>query len=334
MPFLGVRSAKNDSAAGSAPLPKLPLFLPKARMIPGDGDDEFVRLSTYAQASDWPSLRAALAGYQGDDLSALIARLCKPSAPYSAWLQRTLETASGDPVAATMLGAHTVQRAWAVRTTQRAKHVSAGQFRAFHEMLRLAEQQLFAAVELDPASAAPWTVLLTSGRGLEVGPEVLQRRFEAVVQRSPGHATAHRSMLQSLCAKWSGSHEQMHTFATSAMRGPHGDILGELVPRAHFEHNVYVEQRSPDRRLIRSAETRAELLEAAERTIFRPGYAQPRNPYLAANIFGWAFTAADMKRHARAAFALTEGVVVDWLAFTNPVRGYVQTRNAALNKRF
>jgi hypothetical protein len=140
-------------------------------------------------------------------------------------------------------------------------------------------------------------------------------------------------MLQKLCRKWSGSHEQMHEFATEAMRGPHGDVLGELVPRAYFEHWRDLPKDSPERAFIKSAESRAELQEAADRTIFRPGYVgNPRGPYFALNMFAWAFCTAGMWPQARAAFTATEGVVVNWAHWSDPVAVYTRQRTLAFQQ--
>ena len=89
-------------------------------------------------------------------------------------------------------------------------------------------------------------------------------------------------MLQQLCRKWGGSHEQMHAFATEAMRGPHGDVLGEQVAWAYYEHVGDLPKDSPDRLFITYEAAQSELREAAQRTIFRPGYSCPRSPYQAA----------------------------------------------------
>jgi len=302
--------------------------LPEARTIPGDGDSELLRLLKVAETRDWTELRAGVSEYSDDNLTSLLGNVCAQSPSMSDWLPEAVGPDPEDALAQAFLGALAIERAWRVRTGKLAQHVSQEQFREFHRILREAEEHLYRSAELDRKSAAPWYSLLISGRGLEVGLDVQQRRFEALTERSPGHLGAHRQMLQQLCAKWSGSHEQMHAFATEAMRGPYGEDLGVLIPVAYNEHVTRLDKDSPERGFIKSAESRAELQEAADRTIFRPGFAPARNPYLAANTFGWAFCAAGMWPQSRAAYEATEGVVVKWGGFTDPVAAY--TRNRAL----
>lgn len=332
MPIFGLGKKKSRPAAGGLPTVAAPKAvtslpgLPEARLVQDYGDPELTAVRAIAAERDWPRLRAALAGFSGHDLNSLIDSVTS-AAEVSEWLPKAVAADSDDALALTVLGTETVNRAWRVRTSKRAQHVSQEQFRVFHEILQEAEEHLYRSAELDPASAAPWTSLLTSGMGLQIGLEAQQRRFEAVIARCPGHVGAHSRMLQQLCRKWSGSHEQMHAFATDAMRGPHGDVLGVLVPRAYFEHFVYLDKDSPERAFIKSAEARAELQEAADRTVFRPGYHWPRSPYLAGNVFGWAFRNAGMMPQARAAFEATNGCVVDWNGYGDPLTGYIATRN-------
>jgi hypothetical protein len=300
---------------------------PEARTIPGDGDAELRTLLELTESRDWPALHAGLSKYSGNDLSSLIGTICAQSPTLSDWVPEAVAKGPDDALAYAFLGNATVEGAWRVRTTRRAQHVSQDQFREFHQILREAEEHLYRSAELDTQSAAPWYSLLISGRGLQVGLDVQRRRFEAVLERCPGHLGAHSQMLQQLCRKWSGSDEQMHAFATEALRGPYGDELGVLIPRAYYEHVGNLPRDSPERAYITSAEARAELQEAADRTIFRPGFRPARHPYTAANVFAWAFTAAELWPQARAAFQATEGVIVNWGGFADPVVVYTRRRD-------
>ena len=328
MPIFGRGGKKIDAGAATSSPPRR-ARPPQARIVAADGDRELYAVFQSAEARDWSAVRELLSKYSGDDLSALIAGLCNEQQSLAEWLPEAIGEEPEDAIARAVLGAEAIARAWRVRTAKRAQHVSQEQFREFHRILREAEEHLYRSAELDRKSAAPWYSLLVSGRGLEVGLDVQRRRFEALTERSPGHLGAHRQMLQQLCAKWSGSHEQMHAFATEAMRGPYGEDLGVLIPVAYNEHLVHLDKDSPERKFIKSAESRAELQEAADRTVFRPGFAPARNPYLAANTFGWAFCAAGMWPQARAAYEATEGVVVKWGGFADPVAAYTRYRDLA-----
>ena len=305
--------------------------LPAPRFAPGDGDPVLVGLLDAAKAKDWPAIRATLAGFGGFDLSSLAANLCHQSPQMDEWMPDAVGDGAGDALARFILGARKVERGWEIRTGARATQVSQDQFAAFHAHLREAEEYLYDAVALDRASAGPWYYLLMSARGLQAGLPVTKRRFEALVTRSPGHVGAHRQMLQSLCRKWSGSHEQMHAFATEAMRGPHGLHLGEIVAIAHLEHwlDLKPEERQP---YISSQPVRTELLEAADRSIFDPDYAMPRAPYQALNHFALLFALAGLYEQSRAAFQATGGVVTKspWNYFNaDPVAAYAKRREIA-----
>ena len=327
MPIFGLGRKKIVGEAKQAPQrPPVGAGLPEARVIPGDGDPELLALLEVAESRNWPELRAGLSKYADHDLTSMIGNLCAKSPGICDWLPEGAGSESEDALALAFLGAAATERAWRVRSSKRAQHVSQDQFREFHRILQEAEEQLYRSAELDPESVAPWHSLLRSGRGLQVGLEIQQRRFEAVVKRSPGHLGAHDQMLQQLCRKWSGSQERMHAFATEAMRGPYGDELGVLIPVAYNELLLDLDKDSPERKFITSAESRAELQEAADRTIFRPGFAPARNPYLALNTFGWAFCNAGMWPQARAAFEASAGVAVQWGGFTDPVAAYGYNR--------
>lgn len=330
MPIFGLGKKKSGPATKAAPAPskRTPPALPEPRILPQDGDVGLTRLLGIARSRDWNALRGELAALEGNDLSSLLSNVCVKTPEIGGWVPNDAK----DPLAQAVLGADMIEQGWRVRTADRAQHVSQEQFREFHRLLRIAEVHLYASAELDASSVAPWYSLQISGRGLQVGLDVQQRRFDAALARCPGHLGSHRQMLQQLCRKWSGSHERMHAFATEAMRGPHGDILGELIPTANFEHLGDLPKDSPERSFIRSEQSRTEILEAAERTVFRPGYSNPRSPYLAANSFLWAFTRAEMWPEAKRALDATQGVAVAWGPVAgDPVGQYSLLRKTVLN---
>ncbi|PZV89507.1 protein of unknown function [Micromonospora phaseoli] len=133
-------------------------------------------------------------------------------------------------------GCHAVHWAWEARGGKRAKYTTAAQFRGFHERLRHAETLLRRVLDREPDNVTAWAWLVTSSRGLGVGSAEALQRFEAVTRLHPGHVVAHEQRLQYLCAKWSGSHEEMFDFARGAATaaGPNS-LLHELVAVAHIE---------------------------------------------------------------------------------------------------
>jgi hypothetical protein len=330
VPLFGLGKSKKGSAPapGKPPArPEPPLGLPAARQLEDNGDPALGPLLERAAAHDWPGLRTALTEYSGHDLTSLTHKVLTQTPGIDEWLPEQLERATDDAFGMAVLGRHTVDAAWKVRSAKKAQHVSQDQFRQFHAMLREAEEHLYASIELDPTSVVPWVALLASAMGLEMEPDVERRRFEAAIERCPGHLGAYSSRLQQLCRKWGGSHELMHEFATEAASGPHADMLCVLVPQAYYEHHFDVPKDSPERKFIQSAESRAELKDLAERTIFRPGYRpNPRSPYGAANMFGWAFAYSGLWPEAKAAYAATGGIAVKWAYFRNPVAEYDRLR--------
>jgi hypothetical protein len=281
----------------------------KARLVPGDGSTDAARLVAAANRNDWDAMRAMISPYRGSELSVLLNQLDRYAVGGYDWLRSRHRAEETDPLAWLVLGAATVTRAWKVRTAARAQHVSQAQFKAFFELLEEAEAYLYRAAELDPAEAAPWAQLVTSGRGLQVGIDLVRRRFEAVAARCPDHRIAHQQMLQSLCRKWSGSHEEMHAFAREALAGPHFAALAHLTAIAHLEHWLDLPVGVERRAYMHGAQVRAELEQAADLSVFQPDHAVPLVPYQDANLFAMALSLAGLDADARRAFELTDGVV-------------------------
>lgn len=281
----------------------------KPHMEIGDGDPVTLALVNAANRSDWTAVRPILARYPDDQLSALLAAMSQNAAGLYDWLTTVRQDAQDDPLAVLALGSATISYAWKIRSGLKAQHVSREQFARFHDLLREAEEHLYRAAELDPASAAPWCELVTTGRGLQVGTELVGRRFEAVTSRCPAHRIAHQQMLQALCRKWSGSHEQMHEFAAAAAAGPHGARLAHLVALAHLERWLDLPAGAERSAYMKEPAVRKELEEAADLALFPPESADPRSPYYVANVFAMAFSLAGLHGPARRAFELTDGVV-------------------------
>lgn len=169
-------------------------------MSPGDGDPVAAGLHVAMMRRDVAAVRETLAAYAGDDLSTLISTASRSRTGAYAWLRAERGNMGDDPLMLTLLGCVTIDYAWRIRTSYGAQNVSRQQFADFHGALREAEEHLYRAVEFDPESAAPWAHLVTSGRGLQIGLEAIERRFEAAVQRCPNHRIAHQQMLQASCS--------------------------------------------------------------------------------------------------------------------------------------
>ena len=267
------------------------------------GDPELARLQQAARVTNWPGMAAILQPVRDrGDYERLTWMIGNVEGLGGDFLLKLPERLPDDALARTVSGARHVAWAWEARTGYRASQVSQEQFRTFHERLRVAEEHLYAAVELDPGSAAPWYSLAISSRGLQHGHAVTRRRFEAGSKRAPHHVGLHRQLLQQVCAKWSGSHEEMHAFAKESMeKAPPGSAMGELVATAHIEHWLDLE-RGEDAAYVGQPHVLAELKEAAAKSVFHAAFAPTSSPYGALNEFAMAFWLAGDKASAHELF--------------------------------
>lgn len=228
------RSAK-DAPAGAAPEPLEPL-VPVDRFLGSEAARRF---------------GAAVAERRYDELMPILASCTTISE--RAW---AVQVAADDPelaqplrgwcsaqpqsgLAAAAWGASLVTQAWSVRTGQRAANVSAEQFREFLTLLRAAEAQLHQAAALSPASPLPWLALLRSGRGMQISTYELRLRHEQAMRRNAPALDASLQLLQGLCAKWDGSHDEMFAFARGLSAAePQGSPLHAVLAMAHIERGI------------------------------------------------------------------------------------------------
>ncbi|MDG9700710.1 hypothetical protein [Streptomyces sp. DH37] len=330
------RSASGERPAGGR-RPAFPFGLwkrrPAPRLTTDFGDPGLARLREAARAGDWPAVRERLASAaDGDELCRLVWHV-SDTPGMAAWMGGVLEREPDGTLALLTAGAHHVQWAWEARTGARASQVSREQFRIFHQRLEVAEDLLYRVAEREPDWVAPWFMLQVSGRGLQVGREIARLRFEATVRRSPGHLGAHRQHLQQVCAKWGGSHEEMHAFARDSMlAAPEGSPLGELVALAHLEHWLDLEP-GQDAEYIGRPDVRAQLLEAADRSIGHPAFGRPSDWIGVHNTFAMALSLAGERGAAAAAFAPLDGQVTEfpwqYLDSGDPVAAFRKWRSRA-----
>lgn len=283
-----------------------------ARVDYSYGDPRLEAVRAAAGACQWPVIRAQLtAAADSEDLTWLVEGTMVVGGT-QLWLPDAVAAEPHSALPLLVCGARHVEWAWEARTRLRAKYVSKEQFEVFHARLRTAEELLYEAAEREPDWVAPWYFLQIAGRGLEVGPEVAARRFEATVRRSPRHLAAHRQHLQQLCRKWSGSHEQMHAFAREAMLGaPEGSPLGELVAIAHLEQWMDTPE-GANTAYITSSEVVLQLYEAAERSVHHADYVRRRDWTRALNTFAFVFALAGEHDAAAALFRVLDGAVTEF----------------------
>jgi hypothetical protein len=285
---------------------------PAPRLDADRWDPDLAAMRAAAVRRDWPDLRERLGKIpDGPERTWLLASVADV-AGIEGWIPAVIAAEPDSALALLVSGARRVSWAWEARTALRAKHVSREQFKTFHERLRVAEEELYEVAEREPGWVAPWYFLQMSGRGLQVGQERARLRFEAAVSRCPGHPGVYEQQLQQVCAKWSGSHEEMHGFArTSMLESPEGSPLGELVALAHLEHWLDLES-GEDAAYIRRPDVVAELHEAADRSVRHPAYERPRDWISTFNTFAMAFSLAGEKKAAAEFFTALEGRVTNF----------------------
>ncbi|MFG2111927.1 hypothetical protein ACGFRB_04695 [Streptomyces sp. NPDC048718] len=285
---------------------------PVAQVQKGSGHPDVARARTAAEAGDWETLRALFEARPEGEAWRELLWAAAGSAGVETWIPGVAEAAPDAALPRLVAGIRYVDWGWEARTGARASQVSREQFQVFHERLRTAEKWLYEAAELEPGWASPWYVLQTSGRGLQVGQEIARRRFEATVRRDPRHVGAHEQHLQQVCAKWSGSHEEMHAFARASVFGaPAGTALGHLVAIAHLEQWLDLES-GPDGEYITSPEVVASLNEAADHSYRHPDHVREDGWLELYNAFAMAFALAGEKTTARECFDAIEGRVSEF----------------------
>jgi hypothetical protein len=310
-----------------------PATAPRPTVDPALGDPDAVRLREAMARGDWPAVRDFLTGVTDPDDHACYVDVASRVPGAEAWLPRIVGGRRHDVLALTLAGARAVDWAWEARTAKLARDVGREQFEAFFERLKIAEEYLLEAVRHDPGATTAWCTLITVARGRNLGIAEARRRFDQVVVRHPGHVRAHGQLLQQLCHKWGGSHEAMHEFAReSMMKVPAGSPLGYLVALGHLEHWSQLD-RDEDTRYIRADAVRAELHEAADRSVRHSAYRRRPGWPVAHNAFAMAFSLAGEQRAAAEQFAVIGSVVtqVPWcyLNGRGPTAAFLASREAA-----
>ncbi|MEU8761498.1 hypothetical protein [Streptomyces sp. NPDC048659] len=297
------------------------------------GDPEVPRVREAAEAADWPTVRAILeARPESEDRTELLWAVAD-AAGVERWIDPVIEAEPDAPLPRLVAGIRHITWGWEARTDARAKDVSREQFDVFHARLRIAESRLYEAAEREPGWTSPWYGLQVTGRGLQVTKDTARRRFEATLRRAPLHLGAHQQQLQHLCAKWNGSHEEMHAFARASTFGaPGGNLLGQLVAYAHIEHWLDLD-RGEDAAYISGPQVAASLNEAADHTYRHPDFQRNRGWLPLVNTFAMAFSLAGDRAGARECFRAAEGRVTEapwyYLNGDDPTEAYRKMRSLA-----
>ena len=296
---------------------------PTLTVDPHAGDQTARAINTALAAHDWAEAGTLLRNVTDGDDRAYYLRLTSDIPDLRDPLGEWVAAEPGDGLPLAVRGAYSISWAWRARGTQRAQNTSQDQFREFFRRLRLAEDDLDDAIAADPDDVAARSMLVVSARGRQIEPPEARARFDAVVERHPGHLYAHQARLQYLCAKWYGSHEEMFAFARDSFaKEPDGSQLGGLIPEAHVERW----EGSAD--YFADPAVRAELREAAERSIFHPSYVARPGWVGVHNHFAFALSFAGEHAAAARAFAPLGDLVSEypWAYLGQPGKAFTERR--------
>lgn len=293
------------------------------------GDTRVLALVEAADAGDWAAVKVALAPFDLGRDQAVLGQLTDVDG-VEEWIVRAAEEDKDDKeLRATALlisGARHVAWGWEARTSARAVDVSREQWQTFYERLRIAEEHLLEAAELQPGWVTPWRHLLTSGRGMSVDDSVQEARLAAGLRRDPLNLDIHLEWVSHLQPRWGGEPGQALEFARKAFAAaPDGHGLGCAVAMAHIEDWV----ESDNRDCLQQPRIRAELREAAERSILHHAYERRLGWQGDYNIFAMALSLAGSSK-ASNVFRELDGVITQWpwTFMADPEKTYARFRKA------
>ncbi|MEV7860907.1 DUF4034 domain-containing protein [Streptomyces hirsutus] len=293
---------------------------------------EVVRLRQVAAAEGWASVRQYVDSLpQGTDRAFVVGVLTEVPG-IEQLLRELIAKAPDDVFALTVLGSHEIGAAWEIRTEARAQDVSREQFAAFHARLAEAEKLLIRATALDPSHDAAWAERLNTARGLNLGQNEARRRYDRLAAHHPHHFTGQARLLQQLLPKWGGSWQAAHGFAQECLRrAPDGALNGGLVAEVHMEHWLDLPTDRERTEYLRQPHLHAELVEAAEHSVFHPHFRPTYGWVTVQGCFAALFSLIGDRARAAAHFRTMGNLASEypWSYLGEPADAYVKHRDAA-----
>ncbi|WP_405714040.1 MULTISPECIES: hypothetical protein [unclassified Streptomyces] len=273
------------------------------------GDQRVLALVEAAGAGDWEAVKAASVPFDLGRDHGVLDQLADLDGVQD-WIGRAVEEDKEHRATALLIsGARHINWGWEARTAERAVNVTQDQWRVFHERLHIAEEQLFEAAELRPEWVTPWRCLLTSGRGMSLGPVVNRTRLDAALRRDPLDLETHIGWVSQLQPRWSGEPGEALAFARDAFaRTPQGHRIGCVIAMAHIEE--WVESERAD--CLQTPEIQAELRNAADHSILHPAHVRRPGWQQDFNMFAMALSLAGERHTVRRVFQALDGACTDW----------------------
>ncbi|GIE82508.1 hypothetical protein Aph02nite_84580 [Actinoplanes philippinensis] len=270
------------------------------RLSPSAPYPEARALVDRVEAGDWAGCRR-IAGEAEPSARTELIRLLGEHSRLGGLAGRALAADPQDSVAAAARAFQLIHQGWQVRGQARARHVSARQFGTFHRYLAEAEKVLHAGLTGAAHDTALWTAALVTARGLQMGLDHAWYRYESLAAFDPHHLPGQSHLLQHLCPKWGGDWAQAEEFARTAGRAaPDGAHNAMLIVDLYLEK--WLER--PGGRDLSSARARADLHEAADRSVRHPAFRRTVGWVPVVNSFAMAFGLAGERAAAKQMFAV------------------------------
>ncbi|GIF19387.1 hypothetical protein Ate02nite_21170 [Paractinoplanes tereljensis] len=286
-------------------------------------------------ARDWGAVRRVLDAATPVARTTLI-RIGSEGDHLEDFLRYVVGADPNDTAAVAMLGNHLIEVGWNIRSDARAEHVSRQQFDSFHDWLRRAEVVLLDGVARRPDDPTLWAVRLISARGLGLGLAETRRRYGKLAALDPNHLPGQWQFLQGLCPKWGGSWAELQRWCRETMlAAPPGALQAGLVADGHIERWLDAGGGAQGVAYLRGDVVRAEIYEAAQRSIWHPGFSREHGWVDVASSFAFLFAMLEDQAATGAVFRLLGNVATElpwsYLAGDDPAGHIRQTREWALS---
>lgn len=253
------------------------------------GDAEAAALRSALEAGDWAAVADA---YQqaGPHRREFLAQNLTLDRPYAEAIDAWSASQPDSAAALLFKGSQAISAAWEARGRGYAETVGDDAWEVFFGGLREAESYLVRSLSIDDDGVG-WTILLTSGRGLQLSVDELLARYDRAVTATPDLAFAADQLHQALCEKWFGSHDQMFAFARQiSADAPPGDPRHRLIAVSHFERALEFRDDRASRDAYRDdVEAQRELITAAENSVLRDDFGDSPQHVITLNWFALAF---------------------------------------------
>ncbi|WP_433830322.1 hypothetical protein ACQP2E_10545 [Actinoplanes sp. CA-015351] len=306
---------------------------------PAMDDHELRAARSRVAVGDWGAARdvVAAAGADWELRSRRIMLLSDAAAANDRWLIDWLRAAPADPAAVMLHAAMLLERAGEARGSAPANQTSQAQFQAYAELSAAAGQVSQRAIALaGPDDPTPFILLLDAMFGAgQVHSEQFRQVLAEARRRAPHHFELHLTLVNLLCEKWFGSHEQMFAAAREAAAAAPPGSNTVMVPFvAHFEYAM--REFSWDKATGQSVADTANYLQTREVQMeldawaqkWRAGTPAPGRGMTCRNWLALYYMMSNRRAEAREVFAEIgpyAGGTVAWAFFLGNVdNGFVQ----------